>query len=236
LTRPARFRTDVSSRSAHEIEIGVTDTPVASEPADFSFVLAERGRLEAFTRERNMRRAIVTLLVVALHILMISVLIVSSRIPLTQHIRTTIPEAILLFVFPPKPVEPTLIRPELPQAPVPEYSAPITLPPIVARPLAAPPSEGLLGVGRSLACGASIYEYLSPMQREECLRHPWHFVKRSDGTIVLDVPKPVETQSTTIDIIRHEQETAPPCPVLSNVPCLGKVMHGDPSGGAPKPF
>jgi hypothetical protein len=102
--------------------------------------------------------------------------------------------------------------------------------------LASPPSEGLLGVGRSLACGASSYEYLAPLQREECLRKPWHFVKRSDGTIVLDVAKPVETQPSTIDIIRHEQETAPPCPVLSNVPCLGKVMHGDPTGGGPQPF
>jgi hypothetical protein len=215
----------------------VTDTPVASEPADFSFVLAERGRAQAFERERNLRRAIVTLLVLALHVLVISVFIYSSRIPLTQHIRTTIPEAILWFAFPPKPSEPKFIRPELPQAVFPEFTAPITLPPIPARPLnAAPPSEGLLGVGRSLACGASSYEYLAPLQREECLRHPWHFVKRADGTIVLDVPKPVETQPSTIDILRHQQETAPPCPVLSNVPCLGKVMHGDPTGGGPNPF
>lgn len=214
----------------------MTDTPVASEPADFSFILTERGRIGALTGERNLRRAIVTLLVLALHVLAISVLIYSSRIPLTQRIRATIPEAILWFAFPPKPVEPKFIRPELPEAAIPEYSAPITLPPIPARPLAAPPSEGLLGVGRSLACGASSYEYLSPLQREECLRHPWHFVKRSDGTIVLDVSKPVETQPSTIDVIRHEQETAPPCPVLANVPCLGKIMHGDPTGGGPKPF
>ncbi len=214
----------------------MTDTPVASELADFSYILMERGRIDSLARDRNLRRAMVTLLVLALHVLAISVFIYSSRIPLTQRIRTTIPEAILWFAFPPKPVEPKFIRPELPEAAIPEYSAPITLPPIPARPLAAPPSEGLLGVGRSLACGASSYEYLSPLQREECLRRPWHFVKRSDGTIVLDVPKPVETQPSTIDIIRHEQETAPPCPVLSNVPCLGKVMHGDPTGGGPKPF
>ena len=57
-----------------------------------------------------------------------------------------------------------------------------------------------------------------------------------NGTIVLDVPKPTEPPPSAIDIIRHEQQTAPPCPILNNVPCLGKVLHGDPSGGGPSPF
>jgi hypothetical protein len=92
------------------------------------------------------------------------------------------------------------------------------------------------GVGRSLACGASSYENLSTAQREACLRRPWAFVKRPDGTIVLDVPKPAIDQPTAADIMRHEQQTAPPCPLLANVPCLGKVLHGDPLGGSPAPF
>ena len=215
----------------------MTDSSLASEPADFSIILTERRRAETAERERLIRRSIVSLLVLALHVLVIAVFIYSSRIPATQRVRATIPEAILWFVLPPKPVEPRMVHPELPEAAVPEYTAPITLPPIPARPLpAAPPSGGLLGVGRSLACGASSYEFLSQLQRDQCLRHPWTFVKRADGTIVLDVPKPIETQPTAIDVIRHEQETAPPCPVLSNVPCLGKVMHGDPGSGGPSPF
>lgn len=215
----------------------MTDSSLASEPADFSIILRERRRTETAERERIIRRSIVSLLVLVVHILAISVFVYSSRIPLTQRVRTTIPEAIMWLILPTKPVEPNLIHPELPQAAVPEYSEPITLPPIPARPLpAAPPSGGLLGVGRSLACGASSYEYLSPVQREQCLRHPWTFVKRADGTIVLDVPKPIETAPSTIDSIRHQQETAPPCPVLSNVPCLGKVMRGDPRDTGPSPF
>jgi hypothetical protein len=94
----------------------------------------------------------------------------------------------------------------------------------------------LRGVGRSLACGASSYENLSAAERENCLRHPWHFAKRPDGTIVLDVPKVIDTAPSVADIMRREQQTAPPCPVLSNVPCLGKVLHGDPLGGGPQPF
>lgn len=214
----------------------MTDSSLASEPADFSIILAERSRTETAERERVMRRSIVSLLVLALHVLVIAVFIYSSRIPLAERVRATIPEAILWFVLPPKPVEPKLINPELPLPAIPEYSEPITLPPIPAKPLPAEPSGGLLGVGRSLACGASSYEYLAPIQREQCLRRPWTFVKRSDGVIVLDVPKPVETAPSTIDIMRHQQETSSPCPVLSNVPCLGKVMHGDPTGGGPSPF
>ena len=214
----------------------MTDSSLASEPADFSIILTERRRTETAERERIIRQAIVSLLVLALHVVVIAVFIYSSRIPLTERVRATIPEAILWFVLPPKPAEPKLINPELPLPAIPEYSEPITLPPIPAKPLPAAPSGGLLGVGRSLACGASSYEYLAPIQREQCLRRPWTFVKRADGTIVLDVPKPVETAPSTIDIIRHEQETAPPCPVLSNVPCLGKVMRGDPRNTGPSPF
>ena len=212
-------------------------TDVASEPADFSLILAERARRETAEHERNIRRSLVAAIVLILHVAAIAVFIYSSRIPLTERIRTTVPEAIFWFVLPPKPAQPKLIQPELPAEPLPLFSEPITLPPIPARPLPAePPSGGLLGVGRSLACGASSYEYLSLAQREQCLRHPWHFVKRADGTIVLDMSKPLEPPPSTINIIRHQQETAPPCPILANVPCLGKVMHGDPTGGGPSPF
>jgi hypothetical protein len=215
----------------------VTDSSVGSEPADFAIVLAAHAQSEVADRERNFRRTIVAVAVLILHVLAISVFIYSSRIPLVQRIRTTIPEAIMWLVLPSKPVNPVMVKPVLPEEPLPQVTAPITVPPITARPLpAAPPSEGMLGVGRSLACGASSYENLSPAQREDCRRHPWHFVKRPDGTIVLDVPKPVEPPPASIDVLRHEQQTAPPCPILSNVPCLGKVMHGDPSGAAPQPF
>jgi hypothetical protein len=188
-------------------------------------------------RERHVRRAAVAAVVLILHMIAITVFIYSSRIPLAERIRSTVPEAIVWFVFHPKTEKPRIEQPPLPQAAVPEISLPLTPPPIPARPLPAPPpTGGLLGVGRSLACGASSYEFLTAAERQQCLRHPWHFTKRPDGTIVLDVPKATEPPPSAIDIIRHEQQTAPPCPILSNVPCLGKVLHGDPSGGGPSPF
>lgn len=215
----------------------MTDNALAGEPGEFSVILAERARAETAERERNIRRAIVGAVVLVLHVFAIGVFIYSSRIPLTERIRATVPEAIVWFVFTPKPTKPNVAEPALPQEAVPQVTLPITLPPIPARPLpSAPPSGGLLGVGRSLACGASSYENLSATQRQQCLRHPWHFVKRPDGTIVLDTPKPVEPPPSAIDIIRHEQQTAPPCPILANVPCLGKILHGDPTGGGPSPF
>jgi len=212
-------------------------TDVGSEPEDFSVILAERAQLDAGERERNIRRAIVGVAVLILHIVALAVFIYSSRIPIVERIRSTIPEAIMWFVLPPRPPNPVLVKPVMPVEPLPEVNVPITLPPIPARPLPAePPSEGLLGVGRSLACGASSYENLSVAQRNECRRHPWSFVRRADGTIVLDVPKLEEPAPSSIDVLRHEQQTASPCPMLSNVPCLGKVLHGDPMGGGPPRF
>jgi hypothetical protein len=215
----------------------VTDSSVASEPADSSVILAERTRADIAARERTIRRALVGVAVLILHVVVIAVFIYSSRIPLVERVRSTVPAAIIWFVFHPNPAKPHVVQPPVPQVTVPEISLPITAPPIPARPLPAPPqSGGLLGIGRSLACGASSYENLSAAQRQQCLRHPWHFARRPDGTIVLDVPKPTEPPPSAIDIIRHEQQTAPPCPILNNVPCLGKVLHGDPSGGGPSPF
>ncbi len=212
-------------------------TDVGSEPADFSAILAERAQAEIGESERNIRRTIVGIAVLALHILAIAVFIYSSRIPFVQRVRSTIPEAIMWLVLPTNPPNPILVKPELPEEPLPHVIAPITLPPIPARPLpAAPSSEGMLGVGRSLACGASSYENLSAAQRSTCRHQPWRFVKRADGTIVLDVAKPAEPPPSAIDVLRREQQTASPCPLLSNVPCLGKVLHGDPNGVGPQPF
>jgi hypothetical protein len=215
----------------------VTDSSVANEPEDFTVVLAARAPADSAARERNIRRTIAAAAVLVLHVLALAVFIYSSRIPLAQRIRSTIPQAILWLVLPTKPPNPALVQPLLPAEPSPQVIAPITLPPIPARPLpGAPPSEGMLGIGRSLACGASSYENLSVLQREQCRRHPWNFVRRADGAIILEPPKPIEQAPAAIDVLRHQQQAGPPCPLLSNVPCLDKVFHGDPTGGGPQPF
>ena len=187
--------------------------PIAAEPDD---------------KQRNLRRTLAGAAVAAVHLFALLLILFSlNQVPVIRHVRETIPEAIMWIPMP-RPAHPPRHQQEQPPDTFPFVSAPITLPPEPRRDLHPPPASGLEGVGRSLACGASSFEYLSPMQRENCLRHPWAYIKRPDGTIVLEVPKPVEPPPSAIDILRHEQATAPPCPLLANVPCLGKALHGDP--------
>jgi hypothetical protein len=219
----------------------VTDS--TAESAQLSAIQAAHAQAEVNDRQRNIRRGIAAAAVLLIHIFAIGVFIYSNKVPIVARIKATVPEAI--FVLMPKPASPKPpvieTHPQEPEEPLPVITAPITLPPtqsqLPSRPLPPPPNGGLAGIGRSLACGASSYENLTALQREQCLRHPWHFIKRPDGTIVLEPPpKPAEPQPSIADIMRHEQQTAPPCPILNNVPCLGKVMHGDPLGGGPQPF
>jgi len=203
----------------------VTDSTV--EPEDFSVILTARAHAEEAERQRNIRRAIAAGAVLVVHILVLVLLIYAGKIPLVTRVKTTVPEAIWILLpnkpLPPKPHNQTPPPQELEN--VAPQTAPITLPPAHHQPLAEPQSGGLAGVGRSIACGASIYENLPPAVREQCRRHPWAFVRRSDGTIVLDVPKGEPPPTfTSGDITRHEMQTAPPCPPLINVPCLSKVL------------
>lgn len=205
----------------------MTDSTV--DPADFSGILAARAQADLSERERTIRRAIAAAAVLLVHVVAIAVFITSVHVPVIERIRATIPEAIWILM-PKKPAPPApRVETPLPPAdilPMPEITAPITLPSIHTRtPPPAAPGD-LTGVGRSLACGASSYENLTVDQREQCLRHPWHFVKRPDGTIVLEAPAkpPPPPAFTGGDLMRHEQQTAPPCPVLQNVPCLSKVL------------
>ncbi|MEJ1970209.1 MAG: hypothetical protein WDN03_16505 [Rhizomicrobium sp.] len=215
-------------------------TTAESFSADFAQIQAAHMQAEAASRRRTVRRTLAALAVLLVHVIGVAVFMYSNQIPIMQRLRQTIPEAIMWIPMPkkPAPLNPRLIEPQPPaeELPLPILPAPITLPPVRRSPLPPPPSEGLEGVGRSLACGAGSFENLPPAMRDQCRRHPWAFVKRPDGTIVMEAPpKPVDVP-TTADIMRHEQQTAPPCPVLQNVPCLGKVMHGDPLGGGPQPF
>jgi len=216
----------------------LTDSTATSPASDFAEIGAARAEEALARRRRNIRRGLAAAAVAVVHVLALLLIMVGNEVPLIKRIQETIPEAITWIPMPKKVVQPPRPTLENPEVVAPEIiiTAPITIPPIRTRPLEPPASEGLEGVGRSLACGAGSYENLPPNMREQCRRQPWAWVKRPDGTIVLAAPpKPVE-MPTAADVMRHEQQTAPPCPVLQNVPCLGKVMHGDPLGGAPAPF
>lgn len=215
-------------------------TDSTAEPADFLEHLAERTLADEAERQRNIRRGLTALVVLLLHIVALAVFIVSNKVPVVERVRATVPEAIWVLMplpHPPSHKPVPLPQPQTPTIMTPVITSPITLPPVQTHPLSRPKDDGLLGIGRSLACGASSYENLTPLEREECRRHPWHFVRKPDGTIVLEAPpKPVIPPPTAADVIRHEMQTAPPCPILNNTPCLGKIMHGDPLGGGPQPF
>ena len=215
----------------------MTDSSVDSDA--FAGILAGHPlAAEPEEKRRTLRRWLSGAAVLLVHLLALLIVVYSVHTPVVQRVRETVPEAILWVpkaepFHRPKKVEPQQVET------FPFVTAPITLPPEPKKALPPPPTSGLEGVGRSLACGASSYENLSVAQRETCLRRPWAFIKRPDGTIVLDVPKPVEPPPTTADIMRHEQSTAPPCPLLANVPCLSKALHGDPLGdplGRPNNF
>ena len=218
----------------------MTDSTATSPASDFAEIGAARAEEALARRRQNVRRALAWVAVVVVHILALLLIMVGNEVPLIKRLQETIPEAIMWIPMPKKavnPPRPALENPEI-LLPEPIITAPITVPPLRTHPsLPAPPDTGgMVGVGRSLACGAGSYENLPPNMREACRRQPWAWVKKPDGTIVLQAPpKPIE-MPTTADIMRHEQQTAPPCPVLQNVPCLGRIIHGDPLGGAPRPF
>ncbi|HEY0105724.1 MAG TPA: hypothetical protein VGB91_06525 [Rhizomicrobium sp.] len=207
-------------------------TDSAAEPDAFAGMAAEHPLMAAGadqdSRRNRIRRTIAVAAVIVVHFLAILLIAYSNKLPAIEKIRVTMPEAIAWIPIA-QPAAHPLRRIEGPQdqtEPFPQITAPITLPPVRHKELEPPAPGGIEGVGRALACGASSYENLPAAERERCYRRPWAYVKRPDGTIVLDVPK-TEPPPTTADIIRHEQQIAPPCPVLSNVPCLGKVIHGD---------
>ena len=202
------------------------DQPLARESVDFAGFQVLRP--EEDDRRRNTRRTLVAIAVVIFHLIALAVLVYSSRIQPPRFVKQTIPEMIMWFPFHKhEPVVPTFIRPQI-EVPIPIITLPITIPPLELTrptPLPPPPTEGLLGVGRSLACGASSYEYLPPAMRDDCLRHPWHFAKLPDGTIVLDT-RPDETEPTAAEIARHDREMLPPLPNPTGRPSNDDVVRG----------
>ncbi len=207
----------------------VTDS-TADDLADFSGIQALHLQAEEAERQRAIRRTLTGIGVALLHVLIVFAIVISSRIPLVKHIRETVPEAIWILL----PQTPAPVKPKT-QEPQPEVAPAVTAPPQITSPITVPavktpkqqqePTGTLEDIGRALNCGATLYENLPAYLRDQCRRHPWAFIRKSDGTIVLDAPKPDAVPSFTGgDINRHEMQTAPACPPLINVPCLSKVL------------
>lgn len=188
------------------------------------------------------RRALAWVAVGLVHLVLLGIFVVSEKLPPRHRILTPLETELLLTPqqranLPKVP----LVRPLYPDEAPPEIvTAPITLPP----PPPAPPTtqEVLQSIGESMACGAGTYETLPAAERARCRHMPWHGKKLANGTMVLDVlPKPpppsTDFHISGGDFQRRQTETANPCPILNNTPCIHREIYGDgPGKGVPNPY
>lgn len=87
-----------------------------------------------------------------------------------------------------------------------------------------------MALGRSLACGAGSFEYLTPEGQRRCLRKPWGFTYDRYGYVILDTGRlPAREKPRPSDVLARQRNTAPECPnnVDPNAPCLGRIIRGN---------
>ena len=188
--------------------------------------LFARLKAEDDRRRRNVRRAAASVAVAVLHVIFLLVLIASEWVPTTHSKQQVIPLSWVLL--PPEPAKVPRITPVTPNKKAPAWASPSFILPRIIRPPEQNNQIDLgLALGRSLACGANSFEYLTSQQRAACLRQPWHFVYDRYGDIVLDAnPRVVEQpKPRPSDIQAHERNTAPSCPkyIDPNAPCLSDI-------------
>jgi hypothetical protein len=183
-------------------------------------------------RRRQLERLFAWGVVAIIHILMLFVVVADQRNRRDLAMRPPA-ETILDLSRSAKGEAPPirLIQPVVPRASAPEVStAPvIVVPPPPNSQIAPPqtPADILKAIGEALSCGAENFENLTQTERNRCRRQPWIARKLPNGTIVLEAaapqpfaPAPVAKISGA-DALRHEMQTAPPCPIMvSNVPCM----------------
>jgi hypothetical protein len=99
----------------------------------------------------------------------------------------------------------------------------------------------LNSVGEFLACGASNFEYLNPVQQARCPRQPWQGLQLPNGTIVLNpLPRAIvqaQPQLTGAEALNRQMRTNSGCPIMLNTPCLQDMFTGNNSvaPGIPDP-
>jgi hypothetical protein len=103
---------------------------------------------------------------------------------------------------------------------------PITLPPVVVAPAPqAPPTDVMRALGAELACGASHYEYLNPVERKLCHRAPWKLPDNRNLAIA-PPPQPLPGHMTGAEAAARERAQAPACAPGLNVPCVDTIIYG----------
>jgi hypothetical protein len=175
-------------------------------------------------------RAVSWVLVVLIHIVILSAFILDqyrmSHLTLKPPVETIL-DLTKLPVGQAPPIQ--MIQPEVPRAAPPVITtAPVIVlpPPNPDQAMPQTPADILKAIGEALSCGAENFENLTQTERARCKREPWIARKLPNGTIVLEAanpspfaPPPVPKLSGA-DAMRHQMQTAPPCPIMLNVPCL----------------
>jgi hypothetical protein len=187
-------------------------------------------------RRQFVRRAISWALVVLVHVLLLAMMALDQYHWRSLALRKPGNELILDLSQAPRSEAPPvqLIQPIVPRASAPEITtAPvIVVPPpppnSQAPPLPQAPADILKAIGEALSCGAENFENLTQAERNRCKREPWIARKLPNGTIVLEAaapspfaPAPTVPKISGGEALRHELQTAPPCPIMvANIPCM----------------
>jgi hypothetical protein len=198
---------------------------------DHALAFYENRRLPNEEERRLLvRRAVSWVLVVLIHIVILSAFILDqyrmSHLTLKPPVETIL-DLTKLPVGQAPPIQ--MIQPEVPRAAPPVITtAPVIVlpPPNPDQAMPQTPADILKAIGEALSCGAENFENLTQTERARCKREPWIARKLPNGTIVLEAanpspfaPPPVPKLSGA-DAMRHQMQTAPPCPIMLNVPCL----------------
>jgi hypothetical protein len=182
-------------------------------------------------RRLLIRRAVSWALVLLIHVVLLSAFILDqyrmSHFTLKPPVETIL-DLTKLPAGQSPPVQ--MIRPEVPNIEAPKITtAPVIVvpPPNPDQAMPKTPADILKAIGEALSCGAENYENLTQAERARCKREPWVARKLPNGTIVLEAanpspyaPPPAIPKLSGADAMRHQMQTAPPCPIMLNVPCL----------------
>ena len=185
-------------------------------------------------RRLLIRRVISWTLVGLIHVLLLSLFILDQIRERSLMTRREPVETILdLTTLPAGEAPPIrLIRPEVPTVTPPVIStAPVIVVPPANPDEAVPqtPADILKAIGEALSCGAENFENLTQTERARCRTEPWIARKLPNGTIVLEAANPSPfappptIKLTGADAMRRQLQTAPPCPILVNTPCLSNT-------------
>jgi hypothetical protein len=184
-------------------------------------------------RRQFIRRAVYWVLVLLVHVPLIYLLILDQYRQSHLILRPPV-ETILDLTRLPRGLAPPvpLVRPEVPRATAPIITtAPVIVvpPPNPDQTMPKTPADILKAIGEALSCGAENFENLTQAERARCKHEPWIARKLPNGTIVLEAANPSPfapppaPKLSGADALRRQTQTAPPCPIMLNTPCLENV-------------